>query len=115
MATVAWENSLRLLELGGAQRTRFTASTIDVPPGAAVVGAWELWVVVALAVVGVIRGVPRGILALLAFLWLTTVLVQSETPRFRAEIDPFLLMLAALAIAGVARQSSDSFGCPPPR
>jgi hypothetical protein len=98
VATVVWENSLRLLELGGASRTRFTATTIDVPPGAAVVGAWELWLVLALAVVGVFRRVPHALLGLIAFLWLTTVLVQSETPRFRAEIDPFLLMLAALGL-----------------
>jgi hypothetical protein len=102
---VAWENSLRLLELGGAQRTRFTAATIDVPPGAAVVGAWQLWLVLAVAALGAaagaLRRVPPGLLALVAFLWLTTVLVQSETPRFRAELDPFLLMLAAIGLVAV--------------
>jgi hypothetical protein len=45
--------------------------------------------------------VPPGLLALLAFLWITTVLVQSETPRFRAELDPFLVMLAALGLGAL--------------
>ena len=104
---VAAENSLRLLELGGEDRTRFTARTIDVPTGAAVVGAWELWLVLAVvaagAAAGALRRVPPGLLALLAFLWLTTVLVQSETPRFRAPLDPFLLMLAAVSLAALPR------------
>jgi hypothetical protein len=107
VATVVWENSLRLLELGGEQRTRFTATTIDVPPGAAVVGAWELWLILALAVIGAYTRVPVRVLALTGFLWLTTVLVQSETPRFRAEIDPFLLMLAALGVAAVWTRARD--------
>jgi Dolichyl-phosphate-mannose-protein mannosyltransferase len=104
---VAWENSLRLLELGGAGRTRFAASTIDVPPGAAVVGAWELWIVLVAAVAGaataVRRRVPAWLAALPVLLWVATVFVQSETPRFRAPIDPFIVMLAAagaLAVRG---------------
>ena len=35
----------------------------------------------------------------MAFLWLTTVLIVSDTPRFRATIDPFLLMLAAVGLS----------------
>jgi hypothetical protein len=96
---VAWENSVRLLELGGEARTRFAARTIDVPGDAAVAGAWELWLVLAVAAVGVVLRRPRPLLALLAFLWVSTVLVQSETPRFRAEIDPLLLMLAGLGLS----------------
>ena len=49
---VLWHNSVRLLELGGADRTRFAATTIDVRPGAAVVGAWQLWLYLALAMAG---------------------------------------------------------------
>jgi hypothetical protein len=107
---VGWENSLRLLELGGEGRTRFGARTIDVSPGAAVVGAWELWAVLAAAALGAaagaLRRVPGGLLALVAFLWLTTVLVVSETPRFRAALDPFLLMLAALGLSALLRRRS---------
>jgi hypothetical protein len=96
---VAWDNSLRLLELGGDRRIRFTAHSIDVPPGAAIAGAWELWLVIGLAAAGGLRRAPPPLLALVAFLWLTTALVVSDTPRFRAAIDPFLLMLAALGLS----------------
>jgi 4-amino-4-deoxy-L-arabinose transferase-like glycosyltransferase len=105
VAQVAWHNSLRLLELGGAARTRFTASTIDVPGGAAVAGAWELWLYLALAAaavaLGMLRRVPGWLVALPIVLWVTTVLVQSETPRFRAPIDPFVVLLAAAGVAAV--------------
>jgi 4-amino-4-deoxy-L-arabinose transferase-like glycosyltransferase len=101
VAQVAWHNSQRLLELGGAWRTRFTANSIDVPGGAAVVGAWQLWLLAVLAIAGAacgtLRRVPWWLLAFPAILWVTTVLVQSETPRFRAPIDPFVIMLAGAA------------------
>jgi hypothetical protein len=103
---VAWRNSLRLLELGGARRTRFAASTIDVPPGAAIAGAWQLWLVLGVALIGALtrvrRQVPAWLVALPVLVWIATVLVQSETPRFRAPIDPFIVMLAA-AGAGAIR------------
>jgi 4-amino-4-deoxy-L-arabinose transferase-like glycosyltransferase len=107
---VAWGNSVRLLELAGAGRTRFTATTIDVSPGLAVLGAHELWLVLALIAAGLLAGahrrIPAPLVALIAFLWLTTVLVQSETPRFRAALDPFLLMLAAVGVASALRLSA---------
>jgi hypothetical protein len=106
---VGWGNSVRLLELAGAGRTRFTATTVDVPPGLAVVGAYELWALLALIAIGLLAGararIPLPFVALLAFLWLTTVLIQSETPRFRAELDPLLLMLGALGLVTVAGRS----------
>jgi hypothetical protein len=107
---VAWGNTVRLLELGGAQRTRFGAITIDAPPRAALWGARELWVVCALALVGLglWRRAPAWLIALPVLLWVFTVLIQSETPRFRAPIDPFLAIAAALGLAtlsGLARES----------
>jgi hypothetical protein len=105
---VAAANTLRLFELAGAERTRFGAERIDVPPGAAVAGARQLWVVAALvllaAVGGALRRAPPWLVGLVAVLFLTTVLVQSETPRFRAPLDPFLLILAASALCRGAEQ-----------
>jgi hypothetical protein len=105
---VAAANTLRLLELGGADRIRFSAETIDVSPGAAVAGAWELWAVLALGLVavatGALRRAPPWLLGLVAVLFLVTVLVQSETPRFRAPLDPFLVILAASALSRGAKQ-----------
>jgi hypothetical protein len=98
-----WNNSRRMAELSGARRTRAGAHTIDVPPRAAVVGAWELWAVMLLAVVGLASGAarraPTMLLALPVLLWLATVTIQSETPRFRAPLDPFFLIVAALGAA----------------
>jgi 4-amino-4-deoxy-L-arabinose transferase-like glycosyltransferase len=107
VAQVAWGNSVRLLELGGAHRTRFAAGTIDVPPGAAVAGRWLLWLMLLAAAAGIaagtLRRVPAWLLALPVLLWVTTVLVQSETPRLRAPLDPFILLLAAAGATIVAR------------
>jgi hypothetical protein len=117
---VAWGNSVRLLELGGARRTRFGAVTIDVPPRAAIWGARELWVVCALALVALAGGLwrrarrgdpgasagrrsPGWLLAVPVILWLFTVLIQSETPRFRAPLDPFLVIAAAVGLAALTR------------
>jgi 4-amino-4-deoxy-L-arabinose transferase-like glycosyltransferase len=108
VATVAWHNSVRLLELGGPARTRYTARTIDVPPGLALWGARELWAIALLAVIGVaacaLRRAGGWLVALVLLLWLSTVLVQSETPRFRAPLDPFLVMLAAVGAAAAGRR-----------
>jgi hypothetical protein len=105
---VAAANTLRLFELAGAERTRFGAERIDVPPGAAVAGARQLWVVAALVLLaaagGALRRAPPWLVGLVAVLFLTTVLVQSETPRFRAPLDPFLLILAASALCRGAEQ-----------
>jgi hypothetical protein len=112
VAQVAWGNSLRLLELGGAHRTRFAAKTIDVPPGAAVAGRWFLWLALLGAAAGIaagaLRRVPAWLLALPVLLWVTTVLVQSETPRLRAPLDPFILLLAAAGVTMVAQRVARS-------
>jgi hypothetical protein len=105
VAQVAWGNGLRLLELGGTKRIRFGAFTIDVPPGAAVWGARELWLLCLLALLGLPRWreAPRWLIAVPVVLWAFTILVQSETPRFRAPLDPFIVIAAALGLATLTR------------
>jgi hypothetical protein len=105
VAQVAWGNSVRLLELGGTKRIRFGAFTIDVPPGAAVWGARELWLLCLLGLVGLPRWrrAPRWLIAVPVILWVFTILVQSETPRFRAPLDPFIVIAAALGVATLTR------------
>ena len=70
-------------------------------------GAWELWVVLAAALAGALtsvrRRVPAWLVALPILLWIATVLVQSETPRFRAPLDPFILLLAAAGLCALRR------------
>jgi hypothetical protein len=105
VAQVAWGNALRLLELGGTRRIRYGAASIDVPPGAAIWGARELWVLCLLGLAGMAawRRAPRWLVALPPIFWLFTVLVQSETPRFRAPLDPFVVIAAALGLAALSR------------
>ncbi len=102
VATVWWWNTLRLLDLTGSRRVRFGASTVDVSGSAAVAGSLLFHILALLALAGVLlpaaRRVPGAIWLAPGLLWMGTVLVTSETPRFRAGIEPFAIMLAALAL-----------------
>jgi uncharacterized membrane protein YecN with MAPEG domain len=65
------------------------------------------WVEEALgALGGALREVPAPLLALALVLWLTTALVTAETPRFRAPLDPFLLIAAALGVVALSRAAA---------
>jgi 4-amino-4-deoxy-L-arabinose transferase-like glycosyltransferase len=102
IATVLWHNTLRLLDLHGVGRIRFGARTIGLPPGVTLAGAIMFYVVALLALGGVFlpapRRVPRAVWIIPALQFLTTVLVIVETPRFRAPLEPFILLLAALSL-----------------
>ena len=106
IGTVFWHNTLRLLELHGGAWVRFAAGTIGLPPGAAVAGAIMFYIVALLALVGVFvpatRRAPRAFWAIPALQFLTTVLVNAETPRFRTPLEPFILLLAALSLQYLA-------------
>lgn len=107
VAKVVWWNSLRLLDLTGTKRVRFGASTVDVPGGIAVAGAALFHVLGVLALAGALlpaaRRVPRPIWLVPLLMWLSTVVVESETPRFRAGVEPFVIVLAALALSEATR------------
>ena len=99
---VAAENLRRWLNLAGFSRARFEASTIDVAPTWADVAVPFGWALAALALAGVLTRAVRP-----SFVWLapaallaSTLLLNAETPRFRAPLDPFLILLAAALIGG---------------
>jgi 4-amino-4-deoxy-L-arabinose transferase-like glycosyltransferase len=102
IASVVWHNTLRLFDLEGFARTRFTAGTIDLPGGAGVAGAIMFYVVALLALAGTLsaraRQAPRALWLLPALQFVSTVIVISETPRFRTPLEPFILLLAALTV-----------------
>jgi 4-amino-4-deoxy-L-arabinose transferase-like glycosyltransferase len=106
IGTVFWNNTLRLLELHGVARIRFGAGTIGLPPGAAVAGARMFYIVALLALVGVFvpatRRAPPALWVIVGLQFLTTVLVNAETPRFRTPLEPFILLLAALGLHHLA-------------
>ncbi|GAC1316416.1 MAG: hypothetical protein NVSMB25_02100 [Thermoleophilaceae bacterium] len=99
---VVWWNTVRLLELAGSRRVRFGAATVDLPGDAAVAGAICFHVLAVLALIGALlpaaRRSPRAIWLAPILLFASTVVVTSETPRFRAGLEPFVVILAALAV-----------------
>jgi hypothetical protein len=107
---VAWHNLWRWLDLTGRGRARFEASTIGVTRPWADAALPFAWALAALAALGLALRAPRGTppafwlapLALLA----STLLVNAETPRFRAPLDPFLILLAAQALHKLSRLAS---------
>jgi 4-amino-4-deoxy-L-arabinose transferase-like glycosyltransferase len=107
IGTVFWQNTLRLFELHGTARIRWGAGTIGLPPGITVDGAIMFYCVALLALAGVFvpatRRAPRALWIIPVLQFLTTVLVNAETPRFRTPLEPFILLLAALSLDYVSR------------
>jgi 4-amino-4-deoxy-L-arabinose transferase-like glycosyltransferase len=102
LATVVYWNTRRLLDLASWRWSRHTASTVSVDPGWSDAGVICFWIFGALALVGATRGAARR---MPAFAWavplamyLSVVFLAAETPRYRAPLDPFVILLAALAL-----------------
>lgn len=108
LAKVAWHNSLRLLSLGGREfNEAVTGADLGLGPrwrGALDYGFAPFAL---LAVAGCLTAAARRAppwLWLVPVLMLAGVVLINASPRFRAPADPFVAMLAALAIsAGLAR------------
>ena len=100
---VVGDNAVRMLELAGRRRWRFTAATIGIDAATADVGVVAFWLVAVLALIGACcaeaRRAPRWLWACPALVLGATLPMTMETPRFRAEVDPFILLLAAVALA----------------
>jgi hypothetical protein len=105
---LAGENLRRWLGLAGARRARTEAATMDISGGwadAALPFAWALAAAALLGLAsGAARGTPRAFWLAPALLLASTLLVNAETPRFRASLDPFLVLL--IAGSRYARSSS---------
>ena len=123
MAKVAEWTTLRMFELGGLDWSRHTASTISVTAGWANAGVICFWVFALLALAGAFtklaRRTPLFVWMVPVLLYLSVVFLVVETPRYRTGIDPFIVMLAALALrralpgaAGRARPRPDRARCP---
>lgn len=99
----AYHNTRRLLELEGSLAWRASTYNIGVPRSTARVGVLGFWLLLLLAAFGAFtaaaRRAPRWLWITPVLLYLSVVFVNAETPRFRAPIDPFLVMLAACALA----------------
>jgi 4-amino-4-deoxy-L-arabinose transferase-like glycosyltransferase len=104
VAEVAFWNTARMLDLAGMSWSRHTASTISIGPRWADAGVVCFWLFAALAIAGSLtshaRQMPRYVAAVPALLFLSVTFLAVETPRYRTGIDPFIVMLAAVALLG---------------
>jgi hypothetical protein len=109
---VALHNSLRLLELEGAYAWQASATAIGIPEASARIGVISFWILCLAALGGIAtlairrarggraaRRAPGWLWFVPILLWLSVAAVNAETPRFREPVDPFLILLAACAIA----------------
>jgi 4-amino-4-deoxy-L-arabinose transferase-like glycosyltransferase len=103
---VAYHNTLRLFELEGTYAWRASAAAISLPIGDARAGVVSFWVLCLLALAGAFtklaRSAPTWVWFVPLLLGLSVVLVNVETPRFRAPVDPFLILLAGAGLATAA-------------
>lgn len=103
---VAFDNTLRMLELGGSFAWRHAARAQDLKESIAQVGMIAFWILCMLAIGGAftraIRAAPRWLWMVPLLLALTVIFVNVETPRFREPIDPFLILPAACALSAMA-------------
>lgn len=107
---VAYHNSVRLLELEGSFAWRASAYAMGLDRGVAEIGVYSFWALGILALCGAFtagaRRAPPWLWVVPLLLWLSTALVNSETPRFREPVDPFLVILAGCAASSVARRAA---------
>ena len=103
---VAYHNTLRLFELHGTFAWQAAAAAISLPISVARDGVIGFWVLCLLALAGAfsrpVRAAPKWVWIVPLLLALSVVLVNVETPRFRAPIDPFLILVASAGLASGA-------------
>jgi hypothetical protein len=104
---VVYHNSLRLLELEGAYAWKASAKAMGLTQSTARIGVISFWVVALLALAGAFtklaRRAPWWLWLVPVLMWLSVAAVNVETPRFREPVDPFLILLAACALATLVR------------
>jgi hypothetical protein len=105
---VAYWTTRRGLELGGLDWARHTASTVSIDATWAMRGVVCFWVFAVLAIAGAFtaaaRRTPWFVWAFPTLMYLSVVFLVIETPRYRTPIDPFIVMLAALALVAAGRR-----------
>jgi 4-amino-4-deoxy-L-arabinose transferase-like glycosyltransferase len=100
--TVGYWTTRRMLDLAGMDWSIHTAATISATRGWAIAGVICFWVFALLALYG---ATTREARAATPWLWtvpllmyVSVVFLVVETPRYRTAIDPFIVLLAALAL-----------------
>jgi hypothetical protein len=102
----AYWNTVRLLDLTPSIERAY-APFERYPTWLAMLSVYAFWVLLPLIVAGALtrraRAAPRALWAVPALLYLSTVFLLGMT-RGRSPADPFLIMLAALAVAEAWRR-----------
>jgi 4-amino-4-deoxy-L-arabinose transferase-like glycosyltransferase len=110
VAEVGFWNTLRMLDLDGRRRWRATAATITVDAGWADAGVRCFWLFALLAVAGAAtaaaRRAPPFVWAIPALLFVSVVFLAVETPRYRTALDPYIVLLAAVALTTAMHRSA---------
>ena len=105
-----------MFELEGSFAWHASYDAIGLPARAAGIGVVSFWVLLALAIAGLFTAVrreaPGWLWAFPVLYWLSITFVNVETPRFREPIDPFLVLLAACAVATAAQRLLGLGGSP---
>jgi hypothetical protein len=113
---VGFHNTLRMFELEGSYAWHASYAAISLPARAAGIGVVSFWVLLVFAIAGLFtpvrREAPRWLWAFPVLYWLSVTFINLETPRFREPIDPFLVLLAACAVATAAHRLLGLSGAP---
>ncbi len=100
---VAFWTTRRMFDLAGMDWSIHTASTISAGRTAGITGVICFWIFAVLAAIGAFtqraRAAPLWFWAVPLLMYLSVVFLVVETPRYRTAIDPFIVLLAALALA----------------
>jgi 4-amino-4-deoxy-L-arabinose transferase-like glycosyltransferase len=105
VVTVAYWTTRRMLDLAGMDWSIHTAATVSATRGWGIAGVYCFWAFALLAIAGATtsraRAAPLWLWAVPALMYLSVVFLVVETPRYRTAIDPFIVLLAALALTRV--------------
>jgi 4-amino-4-deoxy-L-arabinose transferase-like glycosyltransferase len=103
---VVLHNTLRMLNLEGAGWWRAQGDSVSMPRWAADAGAYGFLALALIALAGALTGgarrAPRW-LWLVPIVLFATVIVAGSEIRYRAPVEPFIVLLAALAIHSLSR------------
>jgi 4-amino-4-deoxy-L-arabinose transferase-like glycosyltransferase len=109
VAQVGGRNLWRLSGAGGPGWWHFSGRTLSLPRWTAVVSGAAFLLFLALAVAGAFTGAaraaPRWLWLMPALMLLSVIFVVGET-RFRAPVDPFVVLLGALALSEFAGRAA---------
>lgn len=111
-ATMFW-NTVRLLDLESRTTSRQTAARdVGATANVADLTVYSFWAVGLLALVGIVsaaaRRIPRALWLVPLLLWISEAPITTGTPRFRAALDPWFILLAGTGILALATRATSS-------